>query len=64
PLLAVFAERGDYPGWVLKLLDSGRVEAKTALRWQPGHLMLDNLQAENDRFSLRARLDLLQQRRK
>lgn len=58
PLLAVFAERGDYPRWVLSLLDAGQVDAQTALRWRPGHLTLDELTAENDRWSVRARLDL------
>lgn len=59
PLLAVFAERGDYPRWVLSLLDAGQVNASTRLRWQAGHIVLDGLQAENERLSLRARLDLL-----
>jgi len=59
PLLAVFAERGDYPRWVLSLLDAGEVNASTRLRWQAGHIVLDGLQAENERLSLRARLDLL-----
>ena len=61
PLLAVFAERGDYPRWVLSLLDAGQVNASTRLRWQAGHIVLDGLQAENERLSLRARLDLLDQ---
>lgn len=59
PLLAVFAERGDYPRWVLSLLDAGQVNASTRLRWQAGHIVLDGLQAENERLSLHARLDLL-----
>lgn len=59
PLLAVFAERGDYPRWALSLLDSGQLDAHTRLRWRPGHLVLDDLEAENERLSLRARLDLM-----
>ncbi|MEG0184892.1 MAG: hypothetical protein RR704_15750, partial [Stenotrophomonas sp.] len=64
PLLAVFAERGDYPRWALSLLDSGQLDAHTGLRWRPGHLVLDGLRAENERLSLRARLDLLDQHKK
>ncbi|MDI9271500.1 hypothetical protein [Stenotrophomonas sp. PFBMAA-4] len=64
PLLAVFAERGDYPRWVLSLLDAGQVNASTRLRWQAGHIVLDGLQAENERLSLRARLDLLEQNKR
>jgi len=64
PLLAVFAERGDYPRWVLSLLDAGQVNASTRLRWQAGHIVLDGLQAENERLSLRARLDLLDQNKR
>lgn len=64
PLLGVFAERGDYPRWVLSLLDAGRVDAHTRLRWRQGHLQLDGLQAENERLSLRARLDLLDKRKR
>jgi hypothetical protein len=64
PLLALFAERSDYPRWALSLLDSGQVDAHTRLRWRAGHLVLDGLQAENERLSLRARLDLLDQRKR
>ncbi|KAB7771079.1 hypothetical protein [Xanthomonas maliensis] len=58
PLLAVFAERGDYPRWVLGLLDAGQVQANGRLRWRKQQLLIDDLQAENDRLSLRARLAL------
>ena len=64
PLLALFAERTDYPRWTLSLLDSGQVQARATLRWRPGHLIIDGLQAENDRLSVRARLDLLDQRKR
>ncbi|HFF3759161.1 hypothetical protein [Stenotrophomonas forensis] len=64
PLLAVFATRTDYPRWTLSLLDSGQVDAQARLRWRPGRLIIDGLQAENDRLSVRARLDLLEQRKR
>lgn len=56
PILGVFAERGDYPRWVLGLLDSGQVQADSRLRWRHGQLLLDELLAENKRVALRARL--------
>src|SRR2546427_5884156 len=40
------------------------VDAQARLRWRPGHLGIDGLQAENDRLSVRARLDLLEQRKR
>ncbi|WP_145477423.1 hypothetical protein [Stenotrophomonas rhizophila] len=58
PVLGVFAQRSDYPRWVLGLLDSGEVQATGQLRWRRDHLALDDLKAENDRLSLRARLDM------
>ncbi|MGE6331593.1 hypothetical protein [Stenotrophomonas sp. NPDC077659] len=64
PLLGVFAERSDYPRWALSLLDAGQVNARTRLRWQAGHLMLDGLEAENERLSVRARLDLTSQHKR
>ena len=58
PLLGVFAERSAYPRWVLGMLDSGEVQASGQLRWRSGEMWVDDLQAENERLSLRARLDL------
>ncbi len=64
PVLGVFAARKDYPRWVLGLLDSGEVQASGQLRWQREHLAVDDLQAENERLSLRARLDMPQGKRR
>ncbi len=58
PLLGLFAQRSEYPRWVLGLLDSGEVQASGQLRWRSGRLQIDDLAAENERLSLRARLDL------
>ncbi|WP_313340901.1 hypothetical protein [Stenotrophomonas sp.] len=63
PLLGAFAERSEYPRWVLGLLDSGEVQASGQLRWRREHLVVDDLQAENARLSLRARLDMEQAQR-
>jgi hypothetical protein len=64
PLLGVFAERSAYPRWVLGLLDSGEVQASGQLRWRSGELRVEDLQAENERLSLRARLDLAHAQRR
>lgn len=55
-VLAVFAQRADYPRWILRLLDAGEVQANARLRWQREQLVLDELQAENARVSMRAKL--------
>jgi hypothetical protein len=64
PLLGVFAQRSEYPRWVLGLLDSGEVQASGNLRWRREHLVVDDLTAENARLSLRARLDMPQGQRR
>ncbi|WP_421567308.1 hypothetical protein [Stenotrophomonas sp. PD6] len=64
PLLGVFAQRSEYPRWVLGLLDSGEVQASGQLRWRREHLVVDDLTAENARLSLRARLDMEQAQRR
>ena len=58
PLLDVFGERSAYPRWVLGLVDSGEVQASGQLRWRQGQLVVDDLEAENARLSLRGRLDI------
>jgi len=64
PLLGVFAERNAYPRWVLGLLDSGEVQATGQLGWRRGVVAIDDLQAENERLSLRARLQMAKARKK
>ncbi len=64
PLLDAFGERSAYPRWVLGLVDSGQVEASGQLRLRHGQLVIDDLQAENARLSLRGRLDLGKQGRR
>ena len=56
PVLAVFAQRSEAPAWLLKLADTGQLDASGQLRWRKDALWLDRLSAENQRVSLRARL--------
>jgi len=64
PLLGVFAQRSEYPRWVLGMLDSGEVQASGQLRWRSGELIVEDLKAENERLSLQARLDLSHAKRR
>ncbi|MCD0245641.1 hypothetical protein JWH11_08955 [Xanthomonas melonis] len=64
PLLSVFAQRTDYPRWVVGLLDSGELEATGRLRWRKQQLTVDALHAENARLSLRARLAIQDEQRR
>jgi hypothetical protein len=64
PLLGLFAQRSEYPRWVLGLLDSGEVQASGQLRWRREHMVVEDLTAENARLSLRARLDMEQAQRR
>lgn len=63
-LLALFSRRSRYPRWIGRVLDAGRLQAAGQLRWRRDRLWVDRLQAHNDRFDLRARLDLSQTRQR
>lgn len=55
-LLAMFADRGDYPAWIGRLVDSGEARLRGRWAWSDGRLVLDDARAGNDRFTVRARL--------
>lgn len=59
-LLALFAQRKELPHWVQKLLDEGEADAEGRVRWDGDRLVLDAVQARNDRFDIEARLQLQQ----
>jgi len=59
-LLALFAQKKELPRWVQKLLDEGEADAVGRVRWDGQRLVLDGIQARNDRFDLDARLQLQQ----
>ncbi len=63
-LLGLLAQHSDTPRWILGLADSGEVQATGTLRWRKDRVLLDRLHAENQRLSLRARLDVGQARRR
>lgn len=57
-LLALFTRHKDYPKWVLKLIDKGELKASGKLQMRDKTLTIDQLQAENDRLDVKARMRL------
>lgn len=57
-LLALFSRQKEYPGWVYKLLDAGQAQVQGRVQWRDDVLVLDRLQARNDRYEVLARLRL------
>lgn len=62
-LLALFSRKKDYPKWVFKLVDAGQAQVDGRVQWQDDVLILDRMQAHNERFDLAARLRLQGKRR-
>ncbi len=61
-LLDLFSQDHDYPKWMVKLVDAGTVQAKAKVRWRRDALVLDQIDASNDRFDLVGRFRLRDQR--
>lgn len=61
-LLDLFSQDHDYPKWMVKLVDAGTVQAKANVRWRRDALVLDQIDASNDRFDLIGRFRLRDQR--
>lgn len=57
-LLAIYAHMSDYPAWMLRIVDAGKVEAHGTFRIKGSSIRLDDVHAENDRFKVDARLQL------
>ncbi|WDS37951.1 hypothetical protein [Pseudoxanthomonas sp.] len=57
-LLDLFSQDRDYPAWMVKLVDAGNVQARAKVRWQQRDLVLDGIDASNDRFDLLGRFQL------
>ncbi len=60
-LLDLFSQDRDYPKWMVKLVDAGNVQARAKVRWQHRDLVLDGIDASNDRFDLLGRFQLRDQ---
>lgn len=57
-LLALFSQKKRFPRWVTRLVDAGEAEVSGRARLRGNALVLDRLQAANERFRVRARLAL------
>ena len=63
-LLSLFSRQREYPKWVYKLVDSGQAQVKGKVQWNNDTLLLDQVDASNQRFDLLARMRLRGQDRK
>ncbi len=57
-LLSMFSRQRDYPKWVFKLIGSGQAQASANVQWAGQTLILDRVQADNQRYDVKARLRL------
>lgn len=57
-LIDLFGGDRNLPAWTGRLVDSGTVNAQGRLRWKGDELVLDDVDARNDRYRLQARLRL------
>jgi hypothetical protein len=62
-LLSLFSRQKEYPKWVFKLVDAGQAQVQGRVQWRRDMLVLDRIDASNDRFDLQARLRLRGQNR-
>ncbi|MFT3763725.1 MAG: hypothetical protein QM761_14180 [Pseudoxanthomonas sp.] len=57
-VLDLFARRRAFPDWIGKVVDAGQADLGARMQWRQGLLVLDDVQARNDRFDLAGRLRL------
>lgn len=57
-LLSLFSRQKEYPKWVVKLVDVGQAKVQGRVQWRKDTLVLDRIDASNDRFDLEGRLRL------
>ena len=57
-LLALFSRQKEYPAWVYRLVDAGQAQVRGRVQWRDDVLVLDRMQAHNDRYDMMARLRL------
>ncbi len=57
-LMTLFRQKKSLPKWVARVIDAGEAKVDTRLQVRGKSVVLDRLEAENDRFDLSARLKL------
>ncbi len=55
-LLAMFSQKKKFPRWVTRVVDAGEAQARAQMQIRSSSLVLDQLVAENDRFTVQSRL--------
>lgn len=63
-LLSLFSRQREYPAWIYRLVDAGSAQMRGRVQWRADTLILDSMEARNQRVDLRARLRLQGTRRK
>jgi len=62
-LLSLFSRQREYPAWMYRLIDAGSARMRGRVQWRADTLILDSMEARNQRFDLHARLQLQGRRR-
>lgn len=62
-LLSLFSRQREYPAWIYRLIDAGSAQLHGRVQWHADTLILDGMEARNQRFDLHARLRLQGARR-
>lgn len=57
-LMALYARDRSIPNWMLRLVDAGQAQVTGRVHWQGDTVIVDRLQARNERFQVDARLRL------
>ncbi|WOB50753.1 hypothetical protein NYR97_04970 [Xanthomonas hydrangeae] len=57
-LLSLYARDRSIPNWMLRLVDAGQAQVTGRVHWQDETVIVDRLQARNERFQVDARLRL------
>ncbi|WP_115045381.1 hypothetical protein [Xanthomonas arboricola] len=57
-LMALYARDRSLPNWMLQLVDAGQAQVTGRVHWQGDTVIVDRLQARNERFQVDARLRL------
>jgi hypothetical protein len=52
PVLTMFAAKKDFPAWIGKVVDEGEASVVGRVSWRDSTLILDQIQASNDRFEV------------
>lgn len=58
PLLSLFAQNKRFPRWIRSLVDAGQATVSGRLRMRDDSLIIDHIIASNERFDVKARLRL------